>query len=195
MVPTLTGNEALSPENPPRFDPLHTRCWTGRIPETFRKRPNATRSIHPTHSVAAIGAAADQLTRDHIYSITPCDQLSPYGKLAQRENSYILLLGVDHNANTTMHHVEEIVGVNYHIQKGFAEAILILEHETITRHYLLHRYGTERDFNVMDVLFSERGIQRATRIGAADIRLIAVKPMVQLVIQCLRADPYILCRK
>ena len=58
LVPTLTGNETLSAANPPEFDPQHTRCWTGLVPETFRKRPNAVRSIHPTHSVSAIGADA-----------------------------------------------------------------------------------------------------------------------------------------
>src|SRR5215213_5257896 len=48
MAPTLTGNEYLSPDNPPTFDPVNTPCWTGRVPETMRKRSNALRSLHPT---------------------------------------------------------------------------------------------------------------------------------------------------
>ena len=158
-------------------------------------RANAIRSIHPTHSVAAIGHDAEELTRDHIGSITPCDALSPYGKLAQRDNSYILLLGVDHDANTTMHHVEEIVGVDFLMQEQLAQATLILENETITRHYLLHKYGPARDFSVIDPVLLGRGIQRTMQIGAADVRLIAAKPMVEVVAQCLRANPRILCRE
>ena len=38
LVPTLTGSEHLSAENPPVFDVRNTPCWTGKIPETFRKR-------------------------------------------------------------------------------------------------------------------------------------------------------------
>jgi len=53
VVPTLTGTESLSAENPPRYDPDATPCWTGRVPETLRRRPGAMRSLHPTHSVAA----------------------------------------------------------------------------------------------------------------------------------------------
>ena len=47
LVPTLTGNETLSPAHPPVFDPTRTPCWTGAIPEAFRKRPAAVRSQHP----------------------------------------------------------------------------------------------------------------------------------------------------
>ena len=195
LVPTLTGNENLSPENPPVFDPVNTPCWTGRIPETFRKRPDAIRSVHPTHSVAAIGADAMELTRDHILSITPCDEFSPYGKLARREDGYILLIGVDHDVNTTMHHVEEIAGVDYHMQRGFAESTLIINGTKIIRHYMLHRYGAARNFSVMGPIFVERGIQWSTRIGDADVHLIQAKPMVEITCQCLRANPRILYRE
>ena len=80
VVPTLTGSEKLSVNNPPVFDPENTLCWTGKIPETFRKRKEAIRSLHPTHSVAAIGAMAKELLRDHEKSITPCGESSPYRK-------------------------------------------------------------------------------------------------------------------
>ncbi len=195
VVPTLTGTENHSPENPPVFDPENTPCWTGRIPEVFRNRPDAIRSIHPTHSVAAIGADALELTKAHISSVTPCDELSPYGKLAQLENGYILFLGVDHEVNTTFHHVEEVVGVDYHMQEGFARATLIMEGKRIYRHYMLHKWETVRDFNVMDTIFPERGIQHTTRIGDTDIRLVEARRMVQVTVQCLKADSRILVKK
>src|SRR5437763_1353236 len=59
LVPTLTGTIQDGPEHPPVFDPRTTPCWTGAIPETFRRLPSARRSCHPTHSVAAIGPATD----------------------------------------------------------------------------------------------------------------------------------------
>ena len=194
IAPTLTGTETDGPDHPPTFDPARTPCWTGVIPETLRQRPDAIRSIHPTHSVTATGAQASDLTRDHIRSITPCDDLSPYGKLAGTENGVILLLGVDHRANTTLHHVEALAGVDYHMQGALTRATLILDGRQIQRHYLLHDWGTPRAFNVIDPVLSERGIQRVGRVGSATVRLIQARPMVQTVLQMLRANPRILCR-
>ncbi len=192
LVPTLTGNESLSPENPPFFDPLRTPCWVGRIPETLRKRPGTARSLHPTHSVAAFGADAEMLTRDHVFSVTPCDEYSPYFKLAQLVDSYILLIGVDHECSTTFHCVEEMVGVDYHMQPGFARATLLVNGEEVYRHYMLHRYGAPRNFNRLEPLFIERGLQMSNRIGNATVRLVKTKETFQLAVRCLSTDHRIL---
>src|SRR3954452_12147705 len=52
LFPTLTGTERDGPDCPPVMDVQATACWTGRIPETARHRPDAHRSLHPTHSLA-----------------------------------------------------------------------------------------------------------------------------------------------
>jgi aminoglycoside 3-N-acetyltransferase len=193
MVPTLTGTSSLSASNPPSFDPKTTPGRTGLIPETFRKRQEALRSLHPTHSVAAIGAAASRLTKDHFLSVTPCDEVSPYGRLVQQARSYILLIGVDHQRSTMFHHIEELVGVDYHLQEGFVKARLIVEGQEIYRHILLHKYGTPRNFNVMEPVFEELGIERRMIIGEAPIRLVEVEGMVRSTVAALRANPKILC--
>jgi aminoglycoside 3-N-acetyltransferase len=188
LVPTLTGSEALSAQNPPRFDPRQTPCWTGRIPETFRRRPEAIRSLHPTHSVAAIGARARDLTVGHEYAITPCGPDSPYGRLAA-SGGYILLLGVTHNVNTTFHHVEESVGVPYHMQPGLVAARIVKERREETVHLMLHRYGPRRDFGRIEPLLCERGIQCEGLIGRSHARLIDAGRMVCLTRQALLQDP------
>ncbi len=194
LVPTLTGNEHLSPDNPPVFDPICTPCWTGRIPETFRQRPDAIRSFHPTHSVAAIGPDAVALTCDHRDSIMPCDETSPYGKLAELDDSYIALLGVAHECNTTFHHVEEIAGVSYHMQPLPVRAVIVVDGREIVRHIMIAKYGTPRHFGIMEPLLEERGIQTRTRIGDAEVRLINVRRMVHVTLQALRANERLLCR-
>ena len=194
LVPTLTGNETLSPANPPVFDPAHTPCWTGAIPEAFRKRPDAVRSEHPTHSVAAIGPQAAELTRGHSLSITPCDEMSPYGRLAGYGDSFVLLLGVSHQSSTLFHYIEEMAGVDYHIQAGFAKATIAIGGQETHRHVMLHKYGTPRCFNIMEPIFVERGIQRAGQIGQATVRLVHVQGMVRTTLRCLAANLRILCR-
>jgi aminoglycoside 3-N-acetyltransferase len=191
VVPTLTGSEQLNAENPPVFDPLATPCWTGRIPETLRQRPDALRSRHPTHSVAAIGSRAAELIENHEHSITPCGPDSPYGKLASWSGQ-ILLLGVSHEVSTMFHHVEELVGVPYHMQPGLVAARLILEHQERIVHIMLHRYGPRRQFARMEPVFRERSIQQEGQIGNAHVRLVNAQPMVEITRQALLQDPHIL---
>jgi aminoglycoside 3-N-acetyltransferase len=195
LVPTLTGSEELSSQNPPVFDPDRTPSWTGLIPETLRRRPDATRSLHPTHSVVAVGRDAAGLLAGHACSITPCDEWSPYGELAQQTDGYILLVGVTHASNTTFHHVEEMAGLRYHMQEGFAAAQIILHGAAQIRHVVLHRYGPARNFDVMEPLFVEQGIQRIGTIGAATVRLIHAPRMVRATLRAVAADPTLLLAK
>lgn len=195
MVPTLTGDESLSPNNPPVFDPQETACWTGRIPETFRKMAKALRSLHPTHSVAAIGPDAASLLKDHVNSLTPCDEQSPYGKLARLKDGYVLLIGVDLNSCTLLHYVEELAGVDYHLQTQPACATIRLEKENIHRSIFLHQYGNKRNFPAIEPLLVERGIQQQSRIGLSQVRLIQAVDFVDLAYACLRIDPFFLVEK
>jgi aminoglycoside 3-N-acetyltransferase len=192
LMPALSNRDADSPANPPVFDPARTPGNCGPIAEVFRQRPEAVRSLHPTHSVAAIGLGATALTSYHIASITPCDDLSPYGRLAALEDGFILLLGMTHAANLTLHTVEEQAGVPYHIQPGFARASIQVNGQRVERHYLLHKPGTPRAFDVLEPALLERGIQRNGMVGGAEARLIKAREMAAIAAQCLRADPSIL---
>lgn len=71
LFPTLTGTEQDGPQHPPVIELAATPCWTGTIPETARRRPEAIRSVHPTHSVSAIGARPHAYTTGHEASSTP----------------------------------------------------------------------------------------------------------------------------
>ncbi len=192
LAPTLTGDETLGPEKPPVFDPVASACWTGRIPETLRARPGAVRSLHPTHSVAALGADAEALTRDHIDSMTPCDELSPYGKLAQDDRGLIVLLGVDQESNTTMHHVEEMAGAPYHMQPEPSEATIVLPGGPVKRSTMLHLYGPERRFMVLEPALLQRGIQRNVQVGGALVRVVKSRPMVRLAVRAVTANANLL---
>lgn len=193
VAPTLTGNESLCAANPPVFDVQSSRGWTGAIPEALRSRPEAVRSWHPTHSAAAIGLLARELTRHHVDSATPCDEISPYGLLAQMDEAFVVLLGVDHESNTTLHHVEEMAGSDYHMQEEPALAVIRSGDIEIRRTVFLHRYGQARRFGAVEPMLVERGIQRSVAIGSATVRIVRTQPMVRLALAALRANPRFLC--
>ncbi|HEX2185190.1 MAG TPA: AAC(3) family N-acetyltransferase [Chloroflexota bacterium] len=113
LFPTLTGSEHDGLDRPPGMDVRVTPCWTGRIPETARQRPGAQRSLHPTHSVAALGAAAEAYARGHEGGASPCDEQSPYSRLIGEAGLILLLGGVTQQSNTTLHCLEELAGVPY----------------------------------------------------------------------------------
>lgn len=196
VVPTLTGSAALGPDNPPFFDVRTTPCWTGRIPETFRLRPSALRSLHPTHSVAAIGRRSQELLADHELSPTPCGPATPYGRMAASDDSFVVFLGVGLQNNTTMHHVEEVAGVPRHIQSEPVVATIV-DYSGRSRQVRLgiHQYGTRRNFTRPEPYFLAKGIERVGRIGNCTVRLLRTKPMVEYTLERLRADPeYLILR-
>ncbi|SDD55219.1 aminoglycoside 3-N-acetyltransferase [Sanguibacter gelidistatuariae] len=189
LVPTLTGTEADGEGVALDFDLAQTPCWTGAVAEAARRRPEAIRSAHPTHSVAAIGAAAARLTSDHEQCITPCGTGSPYAKLAADPDGVVLLLGCDHESNTTLHHVEELAGVSYHLHPEPVPGVVRFFDRTETRDYWVHSWGTPRRFSAIEPLLDQRGLQTRRAVGAADARLMSAGLLVTLALDVLRADP------
>jgi aminoglycoside 3-N-acetyltransferase len=75
----------------------------GIIPETFRRHPRAIRSMHPIQSFAGINA------EKFIAFQTLADPLAPLGLLEQA-NGWVILMGVDHTVNTSIHYAEKLAG-------------------------------------------------------------------------------------
>lgn len=92
------------------FDINESACTNGIIPDTFWRRPEARRSMHPTHPYAAIGPIAEFLMSEHLELLT-FDARCPLGKLAQL-GGYILLLGCGMRANTAAHVAETMARVH-----------------------------------------------------------------------------------
>ena len=94
----------IGKENP-KFNLEESPSCVGILTELFRKRPGVVRSLHPTHSVVALGKDAEAFIAGNEKCETPCAMASPWGKLLERKAT-ILLLGVDLRTNTFMHGVE-----------------------------------------------------------------------------------------
>jgi len=193
VVPTLTGSIRDCPENPPVFSP-DMPCWTGRIPETLRRMPGAVRSLHPTHSVAALGAGAEELVRDHECCWTPCGEGSPYVKLA-RSGGYILFLGVTLESNTTFHAAEELAGVRYHLQPEPVRCRITTPEGERAVKCMIHAYGTPRAFADLEGELEREGILVRGRIGRATIRLVKAGEMLNYTVRLLRGDELALVKR
>ncbi len=89
------------------FDVLRSPTSMGLLPELARRQRDAVRSLHPTHSVVALGPRARELVAEHHLDIFPCGRRSPYYKIAECGGS-IVGLGVDADVLTSVHCLEDI---------------------------------------------------------------------------------------
>jgi len=102
---------SMSSDDDTPFDPATTPCPDmGVVAETFWRSPGVLRSNSP-HAFAAVGLHAAEITASHPAEI-PHGPDSPVGR-AYELDAEVLLLGVGHDANTTIHLAETLAGVRY----------------------------------------------------------------------------------
>ncbi|MFP3904668.1 MAG: AAC(3) family N-acetyltransferase [Armatimonadota bacterium] len=174
---------AMSGDQPFRLD--ESPSGVGYITEVFRTRDDTTRSLHPTHSVSGRGPLVEELIEGHIDQPTALGPESPWGRLARRDDSYILLLGVDQDRNTLLHCAEEVVDAPYlnTIQRDYIDSEGKLQTKTLRKFP-----GPHRDFIGLDPLFEASGGMAVGTIGNAVCRLTPAKEMLQIATDALKAD-------
>lgn len=189
LFPTLTGTEQDGPEYPPVIELATTPCWTGTIPETARQRPDAVRSIHPTHSVSAIGARAVEYTTGHEASRTPCDGHSPYVRLMEEGGKILLLGGVTHESNTSLHALEEMADVPYHLQDDeTGGAVVLADGRRVVVRNRLHLWRWDRHFEKVRDPLDRAGVAVSGPVGASTSTLVSATGLHDVVLPLLGND-------
>lgn len=162
----------------------------GVITQVVAARPGAVLSVHPKASVAAIGAEAEHICRDHWKAATAHGADTPYMRLADL-GGYVCLLGVDQDRNTTLHSVEALLELPY-LATVETEGFSTPEGD-VTRSWR-HFPGPHRDFIGLDRRLREAGLVRLGRIGNAAVRLMKSRRVIDHLLEIGRADPaFALC--
>jgi len=168
------------------FDIDESPSTVGTVTEVFRTYPGVQRSFHPTHSACAIGPKADYLLEDTLDQPTAVGTESPWGRLSRLSEGYVLLLGVDQDRNTLLHHAEEIVRVPYlnTIERDY------LDDEGNVHTKTLELFpGPHRDFIGLEPRLREGNAMRIGTVGNAVARLMHAATTVEIVVAALREDP------
>ena len=176
--------ELIRQEMPPfRPDLTETRSM-GRIPETFRKQDGVLRSNHPQTSFAAWGKHAQFVTADHSLD-NELGERSPLARIYDLAGS-VLLLGVGHDRNTSLHLAEYRATFPGKRRLSAAAPILVDgQRQWVTFQGI---ELDEADFPQIGAAFAETtGLVRQGKVGQATALLMPQRPLVDFAVQWMAA--------
>jgi len=191
IVPTLSATYTKGSASGFAFNSKTTPSRVGLITETFRKRPNTVRSNHPTHSLAAIGPKARELMEGHWPGSTFGID-GPYGKCV-KAGAKIVFLGAPMTSNTTLHAVEEWLGLPY-MQES--EAVIekpdgTPEKVKVTQAPLDHRDFYSKVGRIHKIL-EDAGAVTTVKINDTFIRVLPAKKVVRVMAEAELEHPGVL---
>jgi aminoglycoside N3'-acetyltransferase/GNAT superfamily N-acetyltransferase len=168
------------------FDPAASRAAAslGVTADMFWRIPGVRRSEHP-FALAAIGPRAEEITADPL-PIPPSRPESPIGRVHELDGQ-ILLLGVGHDSNTTIHLAEIITKVPYGVPKHCTIAIGGVP---VRIDYAENDHCCQR-FALADQWLRARGLQREGQVGNAHARLVCSRDVVGVGREQLARDPLV----
>ena len=192
ILPTLSYG-AVTRENPV-FDVRNTPSCVGAMPEYFRYLPGACRSLSPTHSCAAKGYLAREITQGQLADDTPLGIHSPFRRLAQM-NGKTLFLGCSIRPHTMMHGVEEAAGVPYVLQEEKSPFTVIDEtgkqHEIFVHRHCFRINGLHylQRYDRLGALLDENEWKKG-KIAQADCDLISARAAWEKALSAMQKNPF-----
>lgn len=153
----------------------------GIVAQLFWQLPGVQRADH-FHSFAAIGPKAGFVLHDPL-PLPPHIAKSPVGRVHDLDGQ-VLLLGVNHDANTTIHLAETLAGVPYGIPRhgtvlrdGRRQRIEFRENDHCCRH-----------FKRVDGWLRAEGLQAEGPVGHGNGRLVRSTDVTRVVVSRLKED-------
>lgn len=185
LMPALTYNQE------PRHihDTRNTPTCVGFLTEYFRKRPGVQRSLHPTHSVCAIGAQMEAMLQDHPKDTTPCGSHSPFNRLIEKRGK-ILMIGCGLRPNTTMHAIEEYVRPPYLFGPEREYHLTDRDGSVFRKTYTRHGFaGYQQRYDRVEGLLTDSELRRG-EVGKAFCYLIEAQALHRCGVQQMQQAPF-----
>ena len=179
VMPSWPGddNRPFDPDAPSAAD-------LGVIADTFWRQPGAIRTNHP-FTFAALGPQAEHITSDPL-PMPPHRLESPVGRVWELDGQ-VLLLGVGHDADTTIHLAEVFGGAPYRVPKHITH---LVDGRPVRIEYGENDHCCQR-FTLADGWLRERGLQREGPAGHGQARLVRARDVVDVVVEQLLRDPVV----
>lgn len=194
LAPTLSFRD-VTMDNPV-FDYANTPSCVGAVNEYIRLMDGAKRSIHPTHSCAAIGTKRDWYVEGHEKDCTPVGVNSPFYKLSI-DGGKVLMLGCTAAPNTSMHGIEEKFRTTYVLTPNKITHTIILPDRTYQadyhRHNLFNSGYAQRYDRLKNVMSPKYMIEG--KVHGAESILIDCPKMWSVGLETLKRDEFYFVEK
>jgi aminoglycoside 3-N-acetyltransferase len=156
-----------------RVDPL-----IGMLSEVLRHDPGAMRTAHPILSFVGVRV------NEALFSQTLYSPLAPIGWLADRKG-WVLLLGVDHTVNTSIHYAEKLAGRRQFLRWA------------ITGNRIVECPGFPNCSDGFEAIRPDVGfVSQRAQVGESFIEAIPLHPLLQAVEARIKKDPLaLLCQR
>ena len=197
MMPTFTYQTMITPYDGPSnngirygknteanyqanfFDPnMPADKAMGILSETLRQHPKARRSLHPIYSFAGIDvdeAIFAQTLEDPFASI----------EILTEANGWVLLLGVTHTSNTSIHYGEQLAG-----RRQFTRWALSFDRAVECPHWP----GCSGGFDQISPHLE--WFAQKIQVGSALVQAISLKSLITVVQELIAEDPLaLLCKR
>ena len=186
LIPALSW--ALRP--PEAFNVRTTPTNIGAISEYFRTREGTFRSVHPTHSVCAVGKRTHEMLDEHHLDSTPCGPHSPFSKLTQTD-AKIVMLGCGLTPSTTMHALEEQAGAPYVFGPSYAFTLTDWSGATYEKEYKTHGFSVHGYAQRYDRLMElgTGSFLRKGKVLEADTFILKTRELREAVLKKMSENP------
>lgn len=176
------------------FDIATSPSYNGALAEGIRLDPRSVRSNHFSHAVSAIGARAEELTRDHGASgLRPAPWTdrafalsSPWTRVVEW-NALYTFIGVTLRVCTLKHWIEGEIALSFirkfppERQQAIRDTLKSLEHpEKPWPWFNIEKIQAELE---------EQGVVKTTKLGCAHLRGVRTRPLVDYAIKRVLASP------
>jgi aminoglycoside 3-N-acetyltransferase-4 len=178
VIPSWPGDDDVP------FDPLTTPASPdlGVVADTFWRLPGVLRSNH-FHAFAAAGPEARRVISDPL-PLPPHIPASPVGRVHHLDGQ-VLLLGVGHDADTTLHLAELLAGVPYRVPRY---CTVLQDGRPVRIDYEENDHCCAR-FAFADEWLRARDLQAEGPVGHAHARLARARDIVGVALEHLAQDP------
>ena len=171
----------------PNLDLNKAETCLGVLPNLAAGHPDATRTLHPTHSMAVFGESkrVEQFIAGEDKVDIPVSPKGCYGRIYS-EDGYVLLVGVGHEKNTFLHCVEEMLHIPNRLMDTLEERVIIHKNGQCERRYL-HPFKEDEipdvslNFGKYEPAFRHHSCILDGQIGNACTQLCSARKMKEVV--------------
>jgi aminoglycoside 3-N-acetyltransferase len=178
------------------WDVRNSPSKMGIITELFRQDPRSCRVFHPIYSFSISGKHAEEICSYRYKSSYGSD--SVFAKMRELDGKMVFL-GVHPNVSITfLHHVEEMIGVDYRYMKEFTGQVTDWDGSTTEATFSMMvrdiDKGVITDADEMCDLLDEHVLAGMNKIGEATIRLFNVNEVFEYTSREIKRDPFLMHR-